>query len=518
MFSFHKPKIYRSHMGCCICRAKSSSSRFTDSKKYEPEFEKCFRTAEKRSGEICNACVLLVKRWKKLPSGTTRNWQHVVDARAGPGTKSFKNKPISCSEPKKRVFAKPSRPLCKDSKIHLQPLSSSESESEDDDEEMMDDLDGLENGSNNSSRITGTGMSSSASSRGQRSLRRSNRLTTGTLGSKHFNRNGNSAGRSVSGTDRNNNLSGKVKNIPKRRTLLTPEHLFSFLDTSFWQKEKVCCGVIFKGPNNEVLIYPELLDSLCGCRKSANFSASVSPSSAVSSECESRLTSSPTSSPIKSAPSASPSSQIPSLVSVSSVLAAEAQPTSLPPPPPPPPAFHQHSSDEANKSISQAEEHLLALNSKKTTLQHQDSFPSSDSSSERGGNSSSHETDTDDPSSGVSSMAACDETSMLVPDTDHPNHQLNHHHLEQLATMALADRHHLSTVSKVCALMMEHVEDDDEDGGSSSSSTASTTTDDGLNHHEMEMEAFSEEASSSPVKASSSEAVVVLSTMATAVV
>lgn len=92
MFSFHKPKIYRSLSGCCICKAKSSSSRFTDSKKYEVEFEKCFRISEKRSGEICNACVLLVKRWKKLPAGTNRDWHHVVDARAGPGTKSIKAK------------------------------------------------------------------------------------------------------------------------------------------------------------------------------------------------------------------------------------------------------------------------------------------------------------------------------------------------------------------------------------------------------------------------------------------
>ncbi|RWS31100.1 protein FAM60A-like protein [Leptotrombidium deliense] len=91
MFSFHKPKIYRSISGCCICKAKSSSSRFTDSKKYEAEFEKCFRITEKRSGEICNACVLLVKRWKKLPPGTQRDWRHVVDARAGPGTKSLKS-------------------------------------------------------------------------------------------------------------------------------------------------------------------------------------------------------------------------------------------------------------------------------------------------------------------------------------------------------------------------------------------------------------------------------------------
>lgn len=89
MFSFHKPKIYRSNLGCCICKAKSSSSRFTDSNKYENEFERCFRIQEKRSGEICNACVLLVKRWKKLSpeNRLTKHWHHVVDARAGPGTK-----------------------------------------------------------------------------------------------------------------------------------------------------------------------------------------------------------------------------------------------------------------------------------------------------------------------------------------------------------------------------------------------------------------------------------------------
>lgn len=94
MFSFHKPKIYRSNLGCCICKAKSSSSRFTDSKKYENEFERCFRIQEKRSGEICNACVLLVKRWKKLSpeNRQVKHWHHVVDARAGPGTKLTGNR------------------------------------------------------------------------------------------------------------------------------------------------------------------------------------------------------------------------------------------------------------------------------------------------------------------------------------------------------------------------------------------------------------------------------------------
>lgn len=77
MFSFHKPKVYRSPQGCCICKAKSSSSRFTDSKKYENDFKECFQLVEPRQGEICNACVLLVKRFKRLPLGNRRHWSHV---------------------------------------------------------------------------------------------------------------------------------------------------------------------------------------------------------------------------------------------------------------------------------------------------------------------------------------------------------------------------------------------------------------------------------------------------------
>lgn len=42
-----------------------------------------------RRGEICNACVLLVKRFKRLPPDSNRNWGHVVDARVGPGLKSM---------------------------------------------------------------------------------------------------------------------------------------------------------------------------------------------------------------------------------------------------------------------------------------------------------------------------------------------------------------------------------------------------------------------------------------------
>ena len=59
------------------------SSRFTDSDKYSASFEGCFKIseAELRHGDICNACVLIVKRWKKLPVNSTKDWSHVVDAR-----------------------------------------------------------------------------------------------------------------------------------------------------------------------------------------------------------------------------------------------------------------------------------------------------------------------------------------------------------------------------------------------------------------------------------------------------
>ena len=77
MFASHRPRVFRSRLGCCICGAKSSSSRFTSSSKYELLFSGCFQLSDKRQGEICNACVLLVKRWKKLPPGSSKNWKHV---------------------------------------------------------------------------------------------------------------------------------------------------------------------------------------------------------------------------------------------------------------------------------------------------------------------------------------------------------------------------------------------------------------------------------------------------------
>ena len=102
---------------------ESFSSRFTDSLKYEDTFRGCFNLGEDRVGEICNACVLLVKRWKKLPKNTKRNWSHVVDARAGPGAKNFvkQKKKDEAGEEFEKIRRKPS---------HKKPLRTNSGEEE----------------------------------------------------------------------------------------------------------------------------------------------------------------------------------------------------------------------------------------------------------------------------------------------------------------------------------------------------------------------------------------------------
>lgn len=224
MFSFHKPKVYRSSTGCCICKAKSSSSRFTDSKKYEEDFLECFQLVAPRQGEICNACVLLVKRWKKLPAGSDRNWRHVVDARAGPGMKSmtkFKSKNKKPSE-RYNTCAKIEKIMKKKKRIDREssPALSDRSESKEDVELM--EVDFMAEGGN-------SGGSSCTASPGGSDCEDNGRIP----------------------------VSRRHKAQAKRRENL-PE-ISGFVDLNFWKPEKVCCGTIFKGPNDEVLIDPRFL-------------------------------------------------------------------------------------------------------------------------------------------------------------------------------------------------------------------------------------------------------------------
>uniref|UniRef100_A0A1B6DXC5 Uncharacterized protein n=1 Tax=Clastoptera arizonana TaxID=38151 RepID=A0A1B6DXC5_9HEMI len=209
MFSFHKPKVYRSPAGCCICKAKSSSSRFTDSKKYEEDFMDCFQLEEKRAGEVCNACVLLVKRWKKLPPGTQRHWRHVVDARAGPGTKSFVKIKSKKNKRKNKVQKK-------------------------DDEEMEDE----------------------------------DKKVNESLPCVDYNLNEGGAGTlsdPPSPRSEEEELAVLKRPMSLKRVPAQPP-VSAFLDLTYWKREKVCCGIIFTGQKSEVIIDPRFLKQCSACR------------------------------------------------------------------------------------------------------------------------------------------------------------------------------------------------------------------------------------------------------------
>ncbi|KAM6290677.1 SIN3-HDAC complex-associated factor isoform 1-T4 [Porphyrio hochstetteri] len=202
MFGFHKPKMYRSIEGCCICRAKSSSSRFTDSKRYEKDFQNCFGLHEARSGDICNACVLLVKRWKKLPAGSKKNWNHVVDARAGPSLKT----------------------TLKPKKIKTLP---------------------------------GSRIKSNQISKLQKEFKRHNSDAHSTTSSA-------SPAQSPCYSNQSDDGSDTEMSAGSSRT-----PVFSFLDLTYWKRQKVCCGIIYKGRFGEVLIDTHLFKPCCSNKKSA---------------------------------------------------------------------------------------------------------------------------------------------------------------------------------------------------------------------------------------------------------
>ncbi|KAJ8396723.1 hypothetical protein AAFF_G00015610 [Aldrovandia affinis] len=202
MFGFHKSKIYRSNDGCCICKTKSSSSRFTDSSRYEENFRLCFGLVEDRVGDICNACVLLVKRWKKLPLGSKKNWSHVVDARAGPGFKMTKPKKVKSSDGKKKSKLK---------RLHKFKRQNSDAHS----------------------TTSSTSPSQSPSYSNQ----------------------------SDDGSD-----------IESKQRRSTPS-VFSFLDLSYWKRQKVCCGIVYKGRFGEVIIDPRLFKPCCGSKKPVTLAA-----------------------------------------------------------------------------------------------------------------------------------------------------------------------------------------------------------------------------------------------------
>lgn len=74
-----------------------------------------------------------------------------------------------------------------------------------------------------------------------------------------------------------------------------PSSVRAFLDLSFWKKEEVCCGIIFRGPRGQVLVDPQLLKPCIGCQLKKQPRFTKSESAGEESESTMSTASSPTS-------------------------------------------------------------------------------------------------------------------------------------------------------------------------------------------------------------------------------
>ncbi|XP_028397304.1 SIN3-HDAC complex-associated factor-like [Dendronephthya gigantea] len=217
MFGSHKPKVYRSSSGCCICGSKSSSSRFTPTEKYENLFTACFNVEQgSRTGLICNACVLLVKRWQKLPKENKRSWSHVVDGKC----KSRRGSRRSTSTDERTTAEK------SDEKMPNTAIAPNDN-----------DQKGKGTSHRFSDSSTPPSCSPSPSEISDSAIADNGRTSTACQTSFVF---------------------------PQ---LMENEMKFPYINLSGWRREEVCCGTIFKGPNGEVLVDPKLLKPYCYCAR-----------------------------------------------------------------------------------------------------------------------------------------------------------------------------------------------------------------------------------------------------------
>ncbi|XP_044586911.1 SIN3-HDAC complex-associated factor isoform X5 [Cotesia glomerata] len=258
MFNFHKPKVYRSPTGCCICKAKSSSSRFTDSKKYESEFTKCFLLKEPRTGEICNACVLLVKRYKKLPPGSQKNWVYIVDSRGGPGVKSSSKYK---SKKKKKPKDIPEK-IVKKKHVYVK------SEDRERSPVINDDV--------NDEFLSGNGSKESSRS-GSPEECDDIEMTESTPTEKH-------------------------------RINSNEELAYSFIDLDYFRRTTICCGVIFRGQYDEIIVVPELIKRCSPCIMRQQQRRQIEKNIAANSPFHSSASTSPAYSASSSSPAHSPDS------------------------------------------------------------------------------------------------------------------------------------------------------------------------------------------------------------------
>nr|CAD7409547.1 unnamed protein product [Timema cristinae] len=258
MFSFHKPKVYRSPTGCCICRAKSSRWTRHGIGKVELEEVNLHLHGGRVKNHLGKTPLSSPDRDSNLDlpvlSSRAQHDKRVVDARAGPGTKSltkFKSK-----NKKKLKLKSDNSQKVKNKHTYMKGEQSGREQSPG---ALSDDITGRSHILRNrllrapSDRPTEDFMYDTS---GMRSIPSS--LAPSPTPSDDFG--------ALPPMKKKRNQSPSPRRCDKmNKHRISQIPVSSFLDMNFWKREKVCCGTIFRGRYGEVLVDPRFLKPCQGC-------------------------------------------------------------------------------------------------------------------------------------------------------------------------------------------------------------------------------------------------------------
>lgn len=230
--------LSRSIEGCTICRVKSARHAFVDSAKWKKYFKDVFGITENRSNEICHLCLKAVNKWRRAGKNSKPDFQNIVDSKfvqSAARRTSVKKRRLSMVEMEVGTKAENKVALMEEDDLLSADDTTDDVDSDGlpdtyfdspspDDDEGDNDVAFMSNGSGE--------LKKSVSDVACQTSFLYPSLTSPQANSESF-------------------------KLP-------------YIDLSKWRQEKICCGVIFKGPSGEVLVDPKWLNSSCSmCNRSS---------------------------------------------------------------------------------------------------------------------------------------------------------------------------------------------------------------------------------------------------------
>ncbi|XP_065071364.1 SIN3-HDAC complex-associated factor-like [Rhopilema esculentum] len=253
---------YSSADGCCICGVNNSTEPFVTVDKISPNQKsvtevllKCFQLEKERTGEICESCTSIAKKWLKTSKSkrNTTNFKKVVDSKRrfkqrttrrssqstdynqeGSSKRSKNDEPI----PKAKL---PSEEKSETESIKEYIQAPTEDQLSEEEQEALPDQ--IDNNGSPPLAFDSNCLSPDIPNEDRTEMAEKETVSVGTQTAFLF---------------------------PALTSPQANANRLPFIDLSKWRQEEICCGTIFRGPNGEVLVDPKWLRPSCEmCNRSS---------------------------------------------------------------------------------------------------------------------------------------------------------------------------------------------------------------------------------------------------------